>query len=154
MSDSDSIIQMVADGGVYYFISGQTPEKVFSDVVAHLELPACVDPASLLTGLCEREALMTTSVGFGIALPHPRFPLVSEEKDERIFVCFLDTPVNFDAMDGKPVFILFVILSSSPESHLRILSRLSYLFQQDAFREILKQKPDTGELIKAIKSFL
>lgn len=154
MSDSDSIIKMIHEGGVYYYISGDSPDAVFADVVSQLVLPPGVDSQQLYEGLCEREGLMTTSVGNGIALPHPRKPLVSDEKNERIFVCFLDKPVNFDAMDGKLVYVLFIILSSGSESHLRILSRLSYLFQQETFRAVLMEKPDTQELITAIKGHL
>jgi len=154
MNDSDGLIRMIQQGGVYYNVSGDKPEAVFADAVSRLVLPKGVEAGPLYTGICEREGLMTTSIGHGIALPHPRTPLVSEEKDERIFVCFLDKAVNFDAMDGKLVYVLFMILSTGSQSHLRVLSRLSYLFQQDSFRDILKNKPDTGELITAIKQHL
>ncbi len=154
MSDSDAIIRMIREGGVFYNISGTKPDDVFADAVSQLALPAGVDPALLLSGLIEREGLMTTSVGNGIALPHPRTQLVSGAADERIFVCFLDKAVNFDAMDGKPVFVLFIILSAGSPSHLNVLSRLSWLFQQEPFRAVLKNKPDTHELIAAVKQYL
>lgn len=154
MSDSSGIISMINRGGVYYNISGEKPEELFSDIIAQIILPSGVDPVRLYDGLCEREGLMTTSIGNGIALPHPRTPLVNEEKEERIYVCFLDKPVNFDSLDGKLVFVLFVILSSGSQSHLKVLSRLSYLFQQDSFRSVLNEKPDTEELITAIKCHL
>ncbi len=154
MSDADAIVSMIKEGGVYYCVSGDKPEELFADIIPRLVLPAGVDPSLLYSGICEREGLMTTSIGNGIALPHPRTPLVTTAKNERIFVCFLDKPVNFDAMDGKPVYVLFIILSMGSESHLKVLSRLSYLFQQESFRAVLKEKPDTDELINAIKSHL
>ena len=154
MSDSDAIIKMIEEGGIYYNITGEKPAEVFGDVLPHLVLPAGIDKDLMYKGLCEREGLMTTSVGNGIALPHTRTPLISKERDERIFVCFLDKAINFDALDGKPVFVLFIILSSGAQSHLKVLSLLSYLFQKDAFREILRNKPDTKELISAIKQYL
>jgi nitrogen PTS system EIIA component len=154
MSDSDAIIRMIEQGGVYYNISGAKPEDVFADAVPHLALPPGVSAESLLSSLRERERLMTTAIGNGIALPHPRTPLVAGEQDERVFVCFLDQAVSFEAMDGKPVYVLFIILSSGSQSHLKVLSRLSYLFQQDSFRVILRSKPDTRELVNAIKKHL
>jgi PTS system nitrogen regulatory IIA component len=154
MSDADTLVRMIQAGGVYYNITGDRPEAVFADAVPQLDLPAGVDPQIMYSGLCERERLMTTSVGSGIALPHPRTPLVTDEKDERIFVCFLDSPVNFDAMDGNPVFVLFIILSAESKSHLKVLSRLSFLFQQESFRTVLKEKPDVEELVASIKHFL
>jgi PTS system nitrogen regulatory IIA component len=154
MNEPDELVSMIKAGGVYYNIWGETPEAVYTDMVSHLSLPSGVDPAALLSGLIERERLMTTSVGNGIALPHPRTPIVTEEKDQRVYVCFLDRPVNFDAMDGKPVFALFVILSNGSQSHLKVLSRLSWLFQQETFRETLRKKPDTKEMISMIQRYL
>ncbi len=154
MSEPDILVRMIRAGGVYYNILGDTPEAVFGDLVNHLALPPGVARDALLSGLVERERLMTTSVGYGIALPHPRAPLVADERDERVYPCFLDRPVNFDAMDGKPVFVLFLVLSTGSQSHLKILSRLSWLFQQEPFRESLRKKPDTEELISMIQKYL
>lgn len=152
MKESEDIAQLIEKGGVYYNISGDTPFEVFADAVPQLVLPAGVSADALTEGLCERERLMTTSVGSGIALPHPRTPLVSSEEEQRVYVCFLDKAVNFDAMDGKPVSVLFIILSTGSQSHLRVLSRLSWFLQQESFRSMLKEKPDTAELVSAIKN--
>ncbi|HNY18313.1 MAG TPA: PTS sugar transporter subunit IIA, partial [Treponemataceae bacterium] len=93
MHEPDELVAMIRAGGVYYNIRGETPEAAYTDMVSHLSLPSGVDRAALLSGLVERERLMTTSVGNGIALPHPRTPIVTEEKDQRVYVCFLDRPV-------------------------------------------------------------
>lgn len=154
MKDSEALVKMIQEGGVYYNICGETPQEVFADVVTQLSLPPTVSPEVLLSGLLEREGLMTTSIGDGIALPHPRTPLVFSEAEERIFVCFLDRPINFDAMDGKQVYVLFIIISSGSSSHLKILSRLSFLFQKESFRHVLQGKPNTEELITAIAEYL
>jgi PTS system nitrogen regulatory IIA component len=153
MPETDSLIDMIRGGGVYYNVSGETPEATFADAVKRLMLPPGVDRGSFLVGLCEREKLMTTAIGYGIAVPHPRTALVSRDEDERVYVCFLDKPVNFGAMDGKPVHTLFVILSSGSSSHLRILSRLSWLLQQEGFRDALRKKPDTEELVSVLKYY-
>ena len=51
--------------GVYYHITGATAEEVFTDAVSRISLPAGVSPDALLTGLMERERLMSTSIGYG-----------------------------------------------------------------------------------------
>jgi len=153
MNDGDQIITMIRSGGVFYNISGGKPEEVFADAVSQVALPPGVDRESLLTGLCEREKLMTTSIGHGIAIPHPRTPMVADEGHERIYVCYLDRAINFDAMDGKPVYVLFLILAANSQSHLRVLSRLSWLLQQESFRTLLRKKPDTDELTGIIKQY-
>lgn len=153
MNDGEQIISMIRSGGVFYNVSGSKPEEVFADAVSQVSLPPGVGRESLLTGLCEREKLMTTSIGHGIAIPHPRTPMVTDEGNERIYVCYLDRAVNFDAMDGKPVYVIFLILAANSQSHLRVLSRLSWLLQQESFRVILKNKPDTDELTEVIKQY-
>jgi len=154
VKDVDPIVRMVEAGGVYYNIAGESPAEIFSDAVHQLALPRGVDPLVLLQGLREREALMTTGIGNGIALPHPRVPLVASDADERIYVCFLDRAIDFAALDGVPIYVLFVILSARPQSHLKTLSSLSYLMQSEAFNSLLRNKPDTQELIRAIKKYL
>ena len=154
MSDSDAIVAMIRAGGVYYNVCGNTPCEVFHDAVAALNRPDCVDPERLAVELCEREGLMTTSIGFGIALPHPRTNLVSSAADQRIYCCFLDKPVNFDAMDGLPVTVLFIILSVNPKVHLDILSRLSWLLQQEDFLTLLQHKPEVDELVAEVDRHL
>ena len=153
MSDGDRLAGLIRSGGVYYNVGGGAPEAVFADLVSRIDAVPGVERPALLSGLVERERLMTTSVGHGIALPHPRTPLVTRAEDERIFVCYLDKAVNFDAMDGEPVYALFVILSSDPKSHLNILSRLSWLFQQEGFRGVLRKKPDSEELAGVIQRY-
>lgn len=153
MNDGDQVIAMIRAGGVFYNVSGGKPEEVFADAVSQVTLPPGVDREVLLTGLCEREKLMTTSIGHGIAIPHPRTPMVADEGHERIYVCYLDRAISFDAMDGKPVYVLFLILASNPQSHLKVLSRLSWLLQQESFRDSLRKKPDTDELIGIIKQY-
>lgn len=154
MHDPYSLIDLIRSGGVHYNISGSTPDEVFADIAARVTLPPSVDGAAFVTGLSERERLMTTAVGHGIAIPHPRTPLVERQEDERIFVCFLDRPVNFDSLDGKPVYAAFVLMSGSSQTHLRSLSQLSYLFQREEFRSLLREKPDTEELTNTIQKYL
>lgn len=151
MNDTDSIIRKILDGGVLYTISGNNPETLFAEIASHVTLPASVTPDQLYAGLCERESLINTAVGYGIALPHPRLPLVTHAKDERIYVCYLETAVDFGALDGKPVHTLFVLLSADSRSHLRMLSSLSKLLEKELFRDVLKAKPDIDQLIMAIK---
>lgn len=154
MSDTGTILEMIRAGGVYYHISGTSAETVFTDAVSRIQLPDGIDRNTLLTGLLERERLMSTSIGYGFALPHPRVPLISDSRSARIYVCYLDRGVHFDAMDGMPVQVLFVILSADPDNHLRILSGLSYVLQQQAVRDALRTKPDTDELITILENHL
>lgn len=147
---TEDIDQLIKKGGVYYNVSGNTPFEVFLDAVSQIFLPPSIDSKKLYTSLCERERLMTTSIGNGIALPHPREPFVFTEADQQVSVCFLEKPVNFNSIDGKLVSVIFIVLSVGGQNHLRILSQLSWILQKDSFRALLKQKPDTEELVSFI----
>ena len=147
---NDDLIALVRRGGVYYNISGTAPNEVLSDLVATVPLPASIDPEALLKALKEREALMPTAVGNGIALPHPRSPIITEAQDQFISICFLAQGVDWKALDGKPVRTIILIVSASPKLHLRTLSRISFLCQQASFRTLLERRASREEIIQAV----
>ncbi|MCK7503724.1 MAG: PTS sugar transporter subunit IIA [Desulfobacterales bacterium] len=71
-------------GGLYYNLGGDDPVAVLRSIVQTASLPAGLDRESLLLAVLERETLMPTALGDGIAIPHPRSPLLSREEDERV----------------------------------------------------------------------
>ncbi len=105
----------------------------------------------ILQVLSEREALQSTGVGGGVAVPHGAL----EELDRQVgalLVC--PKPVPFDAIDGAPVSILFALVGpkGAPAEHLKILARMSRLLRQETFRKQLAEAPrgrDAFDLIVA-----
>jgi PTS system nitrogen regulatory IIA component len=57
------------------------------------------------------------------------------------------------AVDSRPVFVLFLLLSPTPREHLQILSRLSFCVRDDAFVAFLKDRPDTDDFFARIAAF-
>src|SRR4030095_15668951 len=89
--------------------------------IAHaVRLPEGTDPDFLFEVLRARELLASTAVGDGIAIPHPRHPVVLHVTRPSVAVCFLEQPVEYGALDGKPVTALFLILSPSVRGHLHL----------------------------------
>lgn len=88
--------------------------------------------------LLEREAAGSTGVGHGVAVPHARLPGVDRMRG--VFVR-LEQPVEFDALDDKPVDLLFALFSppQSGSDHLRALARVSRALRQSDLREQLRQ---------------
>lgn len=82
----------------------------------------------VLNALMERERLGSTGMGNGIAIPHARFGKLTQLK--ALFVQ-LQSPVAFDAPDGKPVDLLFVLLAPAENNsdHLRAMARVSRLLR-------------------------
>jgi PTS system nitrogen regulatory IIA component len=116
------------------------------EAVRVLSLPGDVDRERLLAAVLEREALMPTAIGNGVAIPHPRNPIISDPAIQRVAVFFLKTPVLYNALDRKPVSALFLILSADARSHLGVLATLSHLCQSGDFIALLAGRPSTGEL--------
>lgn len=143
---------LLNQGGVYYNISGNSVSEVLKDAVEQIKVPPSIQKQNLLNSLIEREQLLTTALGNGIAIPHPRAPIVADEEDQAIYVCYLDNEVDFNSMDSSLVFALFILITSNASTHLETLSELSWLLQQNAFISKLKEKPNTSELLETIQT--
>ena len=100
-------IQALAAGGIHYRVAGKDRDSVLRGVVELLRLPHQVDREFLLQVLLSREALGSTGIGDGIAIPHARNPIVLNVERPTVTLCFLEHPVDFSALDGLPVTVLF-----------------------------------------------
>jgi nitrogen PTS system EIIA component len=149
----ERIAELIDRGGVFFNIPGHDSAEAITELFKVLRLPPNMDEDAILGAVLERESLMPTALGMGIAIPHPRSPMAPAEADERIVVAYAKKPIDFRALDEQPVYALFLILSSDQKSHLAILSKLSFLLHDDAFRKFLESKPGKAELRAAIGKF-
>jgi nitrogen PTS system EIIA component len=102
--------------------------------------------------LLEREEMASTGIGRGIAIPHPRTPLDESMEEPVIITCFLENPVDFRAVDGFPVFVLFILLSPSVKTHLHLLSKLAFCVRDVSFVDFLKRIPNQEKLLEKVKN--
>jgi PTS system nitrogen regulatory IIA component len=102
--------------------------------------------------LFAREKLGSTGLGQGVAIPHGR---IKGLKDALCAFIRLAQPVPFDAPDGNPVTLAFVLLvpEQATEKHLQILSELAQIFSDKAQREAMAQAPDAAALHKLITAW-
>lgn len=142
-----TLVQSVQNGGVLYDVTGPDKPAILRSVVEHLPLPAGMDRDYFYQLFMAREALSSTGVGNGIALPHARNPVVLHLTRPAVVVSFLKQPVDFGALDGKPVFVLFTLLSPTTRAHLQILSRLSFALRDPQFLIALERKAPREELL-------
>lgn len=145
---------LIHNGGVYFNVKGDKPADVYKLLAENLKLPDGLTRDVLYNELCQREELMSTAVGNGIAIPHPRYPLLKKPEDERLVVCYLDKSLAMNAPDTRPVYVMFLLLSASSQSHLKVLSQLAFLFQKHEFRSVLEKKPVEVELLTLIKQLM
>jgi PTS system fructose-specific IIC component len=104
------------------------------------------DRDTLLKDVMDREELVTTGVGYGVAFPHAK-----TRSAKGIVIAFgrSDGGVEFDAMDHKPVTLFFLI--AAPEdaigAHLNVMARLSYLMKDEANRQKLLNASSPGDVL-------
>jgi mannitol/fructose-specific phosphotransferase system IIA component (Ntr-type) len=97
----------------------------------------------------EREAVLSTGIGFGVAIPHARSSAVRELS----VVCGLSSePVPFDSIDGEPVRLFFLIVGpeSSAGQHVKLLSRIARLVRRDNLRQQLCEAGTPQEFYAAL----
>lgn len=144
-----SLSQAVENGGIYFDIPGHDVPGVLKTCVDKITaIPDDFKP-DLLDRLIQREQALSTGIGNGIAIPHPReqlgylnHPLVS--------ICFLANPVDYRALDNLPVSVLFFILCPELKLHLSLLSALSFCLRDSEFTALLKSGPEPDLLIDKI----
>jgi nitrogen PTS system EIIA component len=143
--------QCLEAGGIHCNVAGSDVQSVLQQVVNLLNLPEELDPDFILQVLLAREAMGTTAVGDGIAIPHVRNPLLLRLPMPKVSLCFLNQPVDFEALDGKPVQILFTITSPTVRTHLHLLSKLAYALRDDRLRQVLKTPCQKELILKTLR---
>lgn len=139
-------------GGIYYHVAGNCVEDAIRNAMSTVNLPPELNREETIVHLLNREAIMPTAVGCGVAIPHPRSPIVAEIANESLAICFLAEPVNFKAADGKLVHVMFIVLSANQPRHLEILFKISSLCLQEQFMGLLLRRASETEIIAYIES--
>lgn len=135
-------------GGIVYRVEGRTRDEVLRAAVEATRLPEGVSADFVFAVVQAREQLGSTAVGEGIAMPHPRHPLVLHVPEPSVTLCFLELPVDFGALDGQPVQALFLILSPSVRAHLHLLGRLSFGLRQSSFARAVRSQAGRQVILK------
>src|SRR5437667_1379425 len=138
-------------GGIHYQLPDTNKDRALRALVQVLPLPDGLDRELLLRLFLAREASASTAIGDGIAIPHVRNPIVLHVARPAVTLAFLSQPVDFGALDGKPVHVLFSIISPTNRSHLQLLSRLSFALHDGGLRETVARKAPREEIMQEIR---
>jgi nitrogen PTS system EIIA component len=141
--------EALRSGGVHYRVGGTDKATVLQSVVDVLPLPEGVDRAFLIQVLLARESLGSTGIGNGIAIPHVRNPITLHVTRPLVALCYLEHPIDFEAIDGKPVHTLFTIISPTARAHLNLLSKLSFGLRSSELAQIVAQVGSREEIFEA-----
>jgi PTS system nitrogen regulatory IIA component len=120
---------------------------VLRGIVDTLSLAPNVDREAIAQLLLAREAMGSTAIGEGIAIPHVRRPILVGGSRASISLYFLEIPIDFAAVDGQPVFAIFLIASPTARMHLQLLSRLSFALHDQDLKALLTSRAPAAEII-------
>jgi nitrogen PTS system EIIA component len=138
-------------GGIFYGVEGTDKASVLRAVVATMRLPVGIGRDLVLDVLTAREAMGSTVIHDGIAIPHVRAPMVLDIERPLLSLCFLATPLPCGAPDGKPLFALFSVWSPTVRAHLRLLSQLSFALRDADVRAVVEQRASPEEIVGELR---
>jgi mannitol/fructose-specific phosphotransferase system IIA component (Ntr-type) len=106
--------------------------------------------AAILESVRDREAVLSTGIGGGVAIPHGKTPLI----DQLVIAAGVCArPVDFDSLDGAPVRLCFLLIGpeSAAGAHVKALSRISRLLRRDALRDALVGAGSADEFLRVVQ---
>ena len=145
------IVEFLNDKAVTADMKATTKEAALRELVEVLaKAEGIKNREDLVKVLLSREALGSTGIGQGVGIPHAKTNSV-KKLVAALGIC--PHGVNFDALDGEPVHIFFLLVApeDSAGPHLKGLARISRLLKDKYFRESLKQLRDEKAILKLIR---
>lgn len=147
-----NLFRALNNGDVFTDIEVDNKPAVIRAGAKRLAPTLRLDAEVLFELFMDRESLVPTAVGNGIAIPHARDFLVAGHRDV-VAVAFLHRPIAYGALDGQPVHTLFFLLASDDKRHLALLSKIAHLASDKSMKEALAKRPHKAELLELIKDW-
>ena len=139
------ITQILPPDNVLCCIDVDSKARLFEKIGLLFENNLQLPRKKVIDSLTAREKLGSTGLGHGIAIPHGRIKGLREATGAFVK---LAAPIPFDAPDGQPVGLLFILLvpEHATDMHLQILGELAQMFSNRQFREKLQASFDSAEM--------
>lgn len=147
-----SLYRAIHKGGVLHLKSGNSKEEVIRTTMKLIEKELNVDGDVLIDLLLERESMQPTALNNGIGIPHTRDFLLNAHNDV-VPVVFLEKPIDYGALDGKPVHTLFFLFAGDDKRHLHLLAKIAHLSSQPETLELLQKQPSKEVLLEYVKKW-
>lgn len=149
-AQAQRISDAVRAGGVHYGLAGTDAASILRSVAAVLPLPRDADRELVYQMLLAREKLGSTALDNGVAIPHPRSPIVAHVERPAVSICFPERPLAFSGA-AKPVHTLCVLMSPSVKAHLRLLASLAAVLRDPALPPRLEARARPEEILAEIE---
>ena len=136
-----TITDLVAPEAIIPALKVNNKKQALQELSARAAALTGQNERSVFEVLLQREKLGTTAVGYGVAIPHGKLP-----KLEKLFGLFarLERPIDFEAMDGQPVDLIFLLLApeGAGADHLKALARMARLLRDPTITAKLRATRD------------
>jgi fructose-specific phosphotransferase system IIA component len=145
-----TLLELISEKSVLIGLHGSTKSEIVEELVQAIEdEDRILDRKKVLDSVLQREGIMSTGIGHGIAIPHGKSDAVNK-------LCGVlgikREGVDFESLDGQPAFIFFLLVSPIDVSgpHIKALARISRLLKGEEFRKALVQARSPGEVISIV----
>ena len=144
--------ELLSEDRIKVPLGGQSKDDLLRelvDLVAPTAEPAAKD--AILAAVREREQLLSTGIGAGVAIPHGKTPVV----DQLLMAAGVAArPLDFDALDGQPVELFFLLVGpeSASGAHIKALSRISRLLRREQLRNSLRAVKSRREFLDVVRA--
>lgn len=147
-----SLFRAVHKGDVFHNIVGKSKEEIIRNTMKKTAKTLQFDEEVMTDLLLDREYLMPTALNNGIAVPHTRDTLLHSHHDA-VTVVFLDSPLEYGALDGKPVHTLFFLFACEDKRHLHLLAKIAHLSSQPRAVDFFLTRPSKEKLLTFLKEW-
>jgi mannitol/fructose-specific phosphotransferase system IIA component (Ntr-type) len=131
-------------------LAARSKREAIEELVGLLPLAEGADRLSVVAAVLEREAVLSTGIGRGVAVPHGKTPAV-----DRLMASMAILPegLAFDAVDGQPCRILFLLVShpDTPGPHIRALAQVARVLNQEGAKRALSAARSAEEAVAVFR---
>lgn len=145
------ISDLISGGKIIPELKGTTKEEIINELInLFVNDKNVVDIEQIRLAVLEREKIMSTGVGKGFAIPHAKTNAVND-----IIAAFgkLKEPIDFDSLDKEPVNLVMMLVAKENQvgPHIKLLSRISRMINNDDFREALIAAHSESEILSVFE---
>ena len=147
-----SLVPLLTEQSVFYNFEF-TEDRYIEQMTERALFDSFIDREVVVQLLKSREQLMSTAIGNGISLPHPRIPLIIGRDKPLVHFFFPKKFLALNSLDGKPVHTLILIISQTIKQHLSLLAHMSFLLSKKEMQQSLESRQPYPQLILLIETF-
>lgn len=144
-------VSTLLDKESFHYKCELSESSYIEQMVSQIKLEKNVDREIIIQLLKSRESMMSTAIGNGISLPHPRVPLMVGKDKPLLNFFFANKSLDLKSIDDKPVHTLILLISQTIKQHLSLIAHLSFLLSKETFRFALENRLECKEILDIIK---